>query len=75
MRQIFNLQLSPDSELYGETENGRMIKLSRATYFNARTGLLYTTKCGYVVVSYAPGQQFIVDEFIQEQLDEVWQMV
>ena len=84
MRQIFNLRLvelydarnswntSIEHRLQGELENGNTVTLNRVTYFNSNNGLLYTTKQGYLVMSYSVGYEFMVFDYIEEQLNEIW---
>jgi hypothetical protein len=77
MRQIYNLRLEQiqygNGEYYlrGEVKNFGTVTLEKVTYFNSRSGLLYSGKAGYLVMSYYDNE-YQVNEFIQNQLNEIW---
>jgi hypothetical protein len=72
MIKIYELKIV-NNKLMGKVSPDRWRVLKKVVYFNSLSGLLYTANNGYIVMSYAEGEQYLVDEFIQEQLDEVWE--
>lgn len=72
MNKIYSLRLV-DGYLRGRV-NGLDLILSAPTYFNPHSGLLYTRCESYIVMSYQ-GNQYQTIEFIQDQLNQVWETV
>jgi hypothetical protein len=75
MKKLYSLRLitlNGKPYLEGELENGKDVILQRVVFFNKHSGLLYTAKRGYIVMSFLDGSEYQVNEFINEQLEEIW---
>lgn len=75
MRKIYDIGVFNDKLIGSDYEGQTLYSLGTPVYFNAFSGILYTEKASFVIMSYAEDElnsEAETKNVIQEMLEDIW---